>query len=271
MVKRIPTREKFKVISSDGDEELLAAPLLRSDDGDDSGEHFSSFRMDSAVFSSGPMENPSVRRIVQRMLQIRTIADALPVVFQGILTSGKMSGAVFVASYLVFIALWFPVYLFSFLVSEIGVYMLTVATIVLIGRSIIRLIAFPGSTSRVSTEIEKEFSKYSIRMLLASSDCILDLGNAIVSASKTTDKGSLINTTYFNTNIPSLWKKAKSFRNRVLAVYAEVLQYVYTEGNNTSGSSSSDLTKYGNNRLSGDIGDLSGLTVSDMSEAVHVS
>lgn len=244
------------------EDEGLAAPLLRSDSEEELGEQLSSLRMDSAVFSSGPMENPSVRRVVQRILQIRTVADALPAVFQVILTSGKMSAVVFLGGYLLFLALWFPIYLFSFLVSEIGIYILTICTVFFIGRSVIRLIAFPGSTQRVSSEIEKEFSKYSVRMLVSSSDSILDLGQAIISASKTTGNDSTSNPGFAYYEIPSLWKRAKSYKDRVIAVYAEVLHYIFTEGNDTSGSLPSDITKYGNNRLSGDIGDLSGLTVS---------
>lgn len=251
--------------SSDGKEEL-AAPLLRADS-----ENFGDLRMEVSsgtddhgpMYSSGPLESQGVKRIMHRLLQTRTVADALPTVFQLVITSGKMSGLGFLGGNLIFLALWFPIYLFSFLVGESGIYLLIIGTIFMVGRSIIRLIAFPGSTNRVSAEIEKEFSKYSIRMLMSSSTSIIDLAQAILSAGKTGGNDASSNPAYAYYEIPSLWKRAKSYRDRVLAVYVEVLQYIYDEGTSDTGSPRmSDLTRYGNNKMSGDVGDFSGLTVS---------
>lgn len=211
---------------------------------------------DGPAYSSGPSEG-GMKMIGHKLLQTKTVADVLPSVFQVILTSGKMSGMVFVGGYLAFLGMWFPIYLFSRLVGEKGIYALTVGTIFMVGRSIIRLLAFPGSTNRVSSEIEKEFSKYSVRMISASCVSIMDLAQAIASAG-TTQSGSQSYTTY---EIPAMWNRAKSYRDRVLAVYMEVLQYIYS-CDQSSSPSMSNTTKYGNNELSGDIGDLSGLTVS---------
>lgn len=61
-----------------------------------------------------------------------------------------------------------------------------------------------------------------------------------------------------------LWKQAKSYRDKVLAVFAEVLNYILNDGLQSTHPSSPELTKYGNNRLSGDVGDLSTLTVSTL-------
>jgi hypothetical protein len=267
MVKRVASKEHFKVIASNGEEEL-SAPLLRSDSETEFGQQVSSAsRMEISsgsdpMFYADPIDSNGAARVVNSLLQIRTVADALPTVFQAILTSGKMSAMVFLGSYLFFVALWFPVYLFSFISSEMGIYALSIGMVFLVGRSIIRLIAFPGSTNRVSSEMEKEFSKYSTRILVSSSTSIIDLAQAILSASNRGDNNSS-NPGYSYYEIPQLWKRAKSYRDRVIAVYAEVLQYIYNDRN--SGLASplpSDLTKYENNQLSGDIGDLSGLTVS---------
>ncbi|CAJ1940042.1 unnamed protein product [Cylindrotheca closterium] len=210
---------------------------------------------DGPNYSSGPSEGV-MKMIAHKLLQTKTVADVLPGFFQVILTSGKMTGMAFVGAYLAFLGIWFPIYLFSRLVGEMGIYALTAGTIFMVGRSIIRLLAFPGSTNRVSSEIEKEFSKYSVRMINASSISIMDLAQAIASAGNT-QSGSQSYAAY---EIPAMWKRAKSYRDRVLAVYLEVLQYIYSS-DEPSSPTMSNTTKYGNNKLSGDIGDLSGLTL----------
>ena len=252
--------------SSEDEGEFLAAPLLRSDSNDtdlssaDNNMEITTGNPndEGPLYSSGPSEG-GMKMMVYRLIQTKTVADVLPGVFQVILTSGKTSGMVFVGAYLAFLGIWFPIYLFSRLVGEKGIYALTVATIFTVGRSIIRLLAFPGSTNRVSSEIEKEFAKYSVRMLTASAVSIMDLAQAISSAGAT-PSGTQSYAVY---EIPSIWKRAKSYRDRVLAVYMEVLQYIYDEGSDqTSSPIMANTTKYGNNKLAGDIGDLSGLTVS---------
>jgi hypothetical protein len=261
--------EDSKVFPSQEDSEALETPLLRSEV-DEFGDQLSTLRMettasagsDSIMFSAGPMANPSVRRVVYRLLQVRTTADALPSVFQVITTSGKLSAVGFLAGYIIFVALWFPFWLLSFVVSEWGVYAMVVATIFLVGRAVIRMIAFPGSSARVSSEIENEFSKYSVRMLLSSTNSLIDLASAINSTATASGEDSTSNQSFAYYEIPSLWKRAKSYRDRVLSVYAEVLTYILKDRQESIANSTSDLTKYGNNRPTGDIGDLSGLTVS---------
>lgn len=93
-------------------------------------------------------------------------------------------------------------------------------------------------------------------MIINSSNSVIDLASAISAAGR----GEESSATYYE--IANLWKRSKSYRDRVLAVYADVLNFILNDGQQSSDSSSPDLTKYGNNRLSGDIGDLSGLTVS---------
>lgn len=261
--------ESFKVASSDEDSEALEAPLLRSGFDELGNRHSSLHRMeitapvgpDSMMYSPGPSANSGVRRLLYVLLQYRTAADALPSILQVIVTSGKMSVLFFGGFYFVFISLWFPFWLLSFLVSELGVYTLLIGTIFLVGRSIIRLIAFPGSSQRVSSEIENEFSKYSVRMLISASNSIIDFAEAVSSKNSSGEEPTFTNQTLEYFEISSLWKRSKSYRDRVLGVYAETLHFILNDCQDTLGNSPSDLTKYGNNKLSGDIGDLSGLTV----------
>ena len=276
------------------DREELASPLLlgaRSEVDDEFGEEQLSntgIRMEttpsssvtsptasseSAMLSSGPMSNAGVRRVVYWFVQKRTLSDALPTPLQMITNNGKMSLVVFLGGYIFFIALWLPFWLLSFVTSEWGIYVLFFVSVFMIGRSIIRLIAFPGSSNRVSSEMEKEFNKYSVRMILSAANSLLDLASTISSANGGggggDDKSSSSIVSY---EIPTLWKRAKSYRDRVLGVYTEVLQYLLnkddvpppTSSSSSSSASASDLTPSGNNKLSGDIGDLSGLTVSVM-------
>ena len=93
-------------------------------------------------------------------------------------------------------------------------------------------------------------------MMINAANSLIDLASAISAAGRGEDSSAA----YYE--IASLWKRSKSFRDRVLGVYADVLSYILNDGQQTSNSSGSGLTKYGNNRLSGDIGDLTGLTVS---------
>jgi hypothetical protein len=96
-------------------------------------------------------------------------------------------------------------------------------------------------------------------MIINSANSLIDLASAISAAGRGDEASSA---TYYEIN--TLWKRSKSFRDRVLAVYADVLSYILNDGQQTADSSSPDLTKYGNNRITGDIGDLSGLTVSSL-------
>jgi hypothetical protein len=274
------------IASNQETDDDLAEPLLRSEE-DEVGEQLSaglSRIMDhgepvvgggessnsnsmsnSMLLSSGPMSNAGVRRAVFFILQLRTAADILPTILQVIVTSGKLSGVVFLGVYAIFIALWFPFWLLSFLISEWGVYSLAILVVFLAGRAIIRMIAFPGSSQRVASEIENEFSKYSCRMLLSSSNSIIDFSTALLETGKGggEEPSGNQNPSFAYYEIHSLWKRAKSYRDRVLAVYAEVLIYIFKSRDEAMGNNSqSDITKYGNNRLTGDIGNLMGLTVS---------
>ena len=122
------------------------------------------------------------------------------------------------------------------------------------------LLAFPGSSQRVSGEIENEFSKYSVRMLDASLICVIDVCSAIVD-----QHNKAGNFTYFD--VISLWKRTKSYEDRVLGLYHDVLSHLYQDtasliGLPVTAKCSVQTTRFGNNRMSGDVGDFGGVTVS---------
>lgn len=155
----VVAKRKLKVFPQQETEEL-GAPLLRSEG---EVEEFadllltSNRRMETSHhsdtmmnLSTGPMAIPGIRRTVFWALGIRTLADVVPAPMQLVVNSGKMSAIVFVGAYLLLIGLWLPFWLLSFLITEWGVYFLVVGAVFLIGRGIIRMIAFPGS-SNVST------------------------------------------------------------------------------------------------------------------------
>ena len=251
-----------------GEAQRLEEPLLGGGSSDQQQQTpFQS--METATPRGGDSENMSPSVLGNSspsrggLLFLQTIADVLPAPVQMIVTSGKLSVPVFLAGYLVFIAICCPFWLLSFLVTEWGVYLLAIAFVFLVGRSIIRLIAFPGSSHRVSSEMEHEFSKYSVRMVVFSANGIVDLASTISKAAE----GGGNNMTFYE--IASLWKRAKSYRDKVLAVFADTLTYILDNGQISSHPSQPDLTKYGNNRFTGDIGDLSGLTVRE-SDCVEV-
>lgn len=196
----------------------------------------------------------SVRGSIASCLHIRTMADALPSILKPIVTNGKLSIAFFLGAQIVLFLSWLPFWICSFLVGETGVYFTCVATIVVVGRGILRMIAFPGSSHRVVSEMEKEFTKYSVRVLTSSATSLVELSEAIMAPSTSM---------HYHYNVRSLWKRANSYRHRVLAVYEEVLK---TTLGTIPAHMTSDLNKHGNNVLVGDIGNLSGLTPEAISD-----
>jgi len=61
-------------------------------------------------------------------------------------------------------------------------------------------------------------------------------------------------------DVPGLWTRAQSYRDRVLGMYLDVLTYLYREPGSEAVSANDTQTRYGNNPISGDIGNLMGLT-----------
>lgn len=209
------------------------------------------------------VEETMVNRILSKLVSIKTLADALPNLLQFVVKNGKFSSLIFLAMYLVLVLLWLPFWCMAYFITELGVYAFLVLTVFFIGRCIIRLLAFPGSSSRVAAEIETEFARYSVRMVQSSSSCVVDLCLAILASTSTSSNNNNGSNLAGYYDVPGLWARTKSYRDRVLGMYLDVLEYLYREpATASSASGGGDTSKYGNNIISGDIGDLSGLTVS---------
>jgi len=137
-------------------EEELGAPLLTHSEEGQLGDLLLSSNLprmetesDSSqtMMPSGLMANEGIRRVVYWALGVRTMADVLPEPLQMIINSGKLLAAFFLGGYSVILALWFPFWIFTFFVGELGVYCLLLVAVFMVGRGIIRMIAFPGSSS----------------------------------------------------------------------------------------------------------------------------
>jgi len=202
--------------------------------------------------------NPDNRRTLYGLLRIKTAADRLPFVFLFIVTHGKMAVPAFLIGYIFLCCLWLPVWGLSLVVSEYGVYVLAVGTVYFLGRVIIRLLAFPGSSHKVSGEIENEFSKYSVRMLDASLTCVIDICSAVIAQHNKAGN-------FAGYDVLSLWKRSKAYQDRVLGLYYDVLSHFYQDtisslGLPATAKSSSQTTRYGNNKMLGDVGNLGNIT-----------
>jgi hypothetical protein len=213
--------------------------------------------------------------LAYRMISIRYLSDCMPLLFYTLLTNGKYVAIGLLSVYLMIISLWLPFWLLSYMISEWGVYMCMIGTVFLIGRTIIRLIAFPGATRKVIQDIEAEFTKYSIRMIDTACISIIDL--AIIFEPRDQSGEHLDSRTI--PFVPGIWHRVQSFRCRVLAVYMDVLRYMYQQDSVMSlelstnlmvdalpdtvsnGGYGPKLTRFGNNRLYGDVGNVLALSV----------
>jgi len=292
-----PTNDADHPDDDDDDEEQrhsLAAPLLLSSGGDDpmTTVHHGSSRRHIYY------HHPGSSSLLHRIVAMRCLADRLPWIFHSIVVNanGKIVPVALLGINLLFIALWLPFWLLSFLLTEWGVYATAVATIFLVGRAIIRLIAFPGASQKVTIDMEAEFAKYSVQMITTATDCLIELGNTLGAVPDNTtttttnnnngSSSSKSTTTLYQ--LPNLWRRVKGYRDRVLGVFLDVLLYIYNNPEDYSSSSLTlsatvdaasstttapedplvtnngygpGLTRYGNNRFSGDIGHFNGLTV----------
>lgn len=101
-------------------------------------------------------------------------------------------------------------------------------------------------------------------MLQSAIGSVIELTSTIASLDNTNASGAA----YYD--VASSWKRVQSYRDRVLGLYYHVLTYIYEEQgvpsvfpNNSNNNSNPQLNAFGNNRLSGDVGNLSWVTVSD--------
>ena len=178
------------------------------------------------------------------VLYRRTLADAL--LSEWIVQNGKLAPPALLLGLLVLIIVWAPLYLLAkYLVTEIGVYLFLVMIIFSIGRMIIRLIAFPGASVRVQTDIQKEFAKYTIRCIDKACQEFIELSNIMESKSSQIYELKL------------KWEKVDLYRCRLVAVLCAILTRLLgddTSLNENQTSNDSNFDEYGNNLLVGDIG-----------------
>jgi hypothetical protein len=252
----------------------LIVPLISNDDEDYNNQfHFSTMTNSSTTNNNANATFGS--SILYRFVSIRYISDCMPFVFYTILTNGKYTAFVLLSLYLLIISFWLPFWLISFVITEWGVYLAMIGSVYLIGRTIIRLIAFPGASQKVVNDIENEFAKYSVRMIETACVSFIDLATIFEPRDQSGEQ-YLDNRTI--PLVPGLWRRVKLFRCRVLAVYIDVIRYIYQQESVTSlllsstpvnvsseaesnGPYGPELTRYGNNRLSGDIGNVLALPV----------
>lgn len=254
------------ISEQDDNDEQAGVPAAANSTGADNNNNMATYHtVGGGGGRSGGSSHSRLPLLLRRCVQWKSAADALPTAFHVVVTNGKICALATVGCYLIFISLWFPFWLLSFLLTEYGVYALVVCTIFFVGRSIIRLIAFPGASQKVTKEIEAEFAKYSVRMIVSASTAMSELASAIIHTLEATVAGAgnkATATVSPHGNIPGLWRRAKMVRDRVLGVYLEVLLYLYQQAP-TSCNSNQDafINKFGNNRLHGDVGTLGDLTV----------
>ena len=277
---------------------LLSVPLLRSAEGEDAEEEeefhtrpryhrYSATMVTSTTTTTSTATSTASyvgQMILHRLLSIRYLSDGTPLIFYTILTNGKYAAIGVISIYLVIILFWLPFWLLSFVISEWGVYLCMIGTIFLIGRMIIRLIAFPGASQKIITDIEQEFNKYSIRMIHTACINVIELATIFEPRDKSGEQTLDSRTIAI---VPNVWRRVKSFRCRVLAVYIDVLKYMYQQQGRQSDNDTitslelssnpmdepssgtplpsenygPKLTRYGNNPLSGDIGNVLALPV----------
>mmetsp|Transcript_19796 Transcript_19796/g.56876 ORF Transcript_19796/g.56876 Transcript_19796/m.56876 type:complete len:1306 (+) Transcript_19796:127-4044(+) len=262
---------------------------------------------DGATHTSSSALRGLTARAAACLLRMPTAADELTnashpicIVPSVVLTNGKYAALGLPAVWLVICVMWLPLWGLSFLLTELGIYLLVIGTVYKAGRALIRLIAFPGSSHRVYGEIEAEFGRYSCRMLDAACGVVIEAASAIIAVGggvPPEDRGSLGGGTapglmskveqmmapssqYGYYDLAPLWGRAGSYRDRVLGVYADVLARCLTDGGHdvttttsaaaTAGAGDEDArTIHGNNPLVGNIGDLSGVAPDAVEEGCN--
>ena len=152
----------------------------------------------------------------------------------------------------------------------------------------------------MSSEIGSEFAKCTIRTLESALEACVESGNLILSSKKTnvtthSNSGSNleglndnnVGTVTISNEFSSSWALVCSYRNRIFGTLSDVLFTLLCEdgagvdmalssndNHRESGvftSNLDNLTSYGNNKLVGDIGDLSGLLTTARNDGVTLS
>jgi len=179
--------------------------------------------------------------LLNRFLNQTVLADKLNQYFLLVLLSqnGKYAALGFIAIYIVFtLIIWIPLWLLSCVITEMGVYLFILTSIIYGGRCILRLLAFPGTNVKVYGEIENEFSKYACKMLSGGADAIDNFAMSIKAGnSSTTTQPSKMdrilgkddNDGWNIHDVSSTYKRLEVYKKRVFGVYLEVLHCLLEE------------------------------------------
>ena len=115
------------------------------------------------------------------------------------------------------------------------------------GRCLLRLLAFPGTNVRVYGEIEKEFAKYSCKMLEGASNAMEEFATSLLGLAKcnsTTTTPTTKAEEGLDSTIDHLmanYNRVKVYKNQVLGVFWEVLHCLYEDhGEGTAAASSNN-------------------------------
>jgi hypothetical protein len=213
--------------------------------------------------------NPILRYSVLKFLSMPTVAECCySDLFFLVVTHGRYTAFITLLLYVVTVVLaWIPMYLCTYVVSEFGVYLVSVLFIVYCGRAVLRLLAFPGISRKMVRDIEEQFTKYSVKLLTSAAETIAACPHQVL-------QQYAANASSSPPQVPvSVWLRTTQYRDRVVAVYAAVLTELYHESpiGITSGLSAATtpnspaFDRYGNNQLhncGNDIGNLTGVSVS---------
>jgi len=180
--------------------------------------------------------------LLNRFLNQIVLADKLNQYFLLVLLSqnGKYAALGFIAMYIIFtLLIWIPLWLLSCIITETGVYLFILTSIIYGGRCILRLLAFPGTNVKVYGEIENEFSKYACRMLVGGADAIKNFamsiraGNNSSTATQSTKMDRILgkddNDGWEIHDVASTYKRLEVYKKRVFGVYLEVLHCLLEE------------------------------------------
>ena len=168
--------------------------------------------------SAGETRNKNSSSLCDSLLYISTIGDFLTVGLLRLVSKEKAPRLQYVliatlTIYIFIVILWLPIFVLSMVLGENGVYLALACSIIWLGRSIIRMIAFPGASNRVLADIQGEFAKHSMRCLEAASEEIQELSQLVTAT----------NGAQYALEVS--WKRVCMYRRRVIAV---LLQVIYT-------------------------------------------
>ncbi|CAM9382113.1 unnamed protein product, partial [Chrysoparadoxa australica] len=105
------------------------------------------------------------RRRVLTLVMATSAADVLPSPWAPIARSPGLTAVACSIFYLIFLLFWAPLYVVSFLVTTTGACVILLGGIYVSVKEIARTISYPGASSMVKREIEKEYSKSIVHRL----------------------------------------------------------------------------------------------------------